>query len=160
MPNITPNLWFDTQGNEAADFYVSIFPNSRITNVSLYGDAGPRPAGTVLAVDFELDGQPFTAINGGPEFIFDEAISFRITCAGQEEVDHYWNALSMGGQEGRCGWLKDRFGLSWQVTPVELGELLGDPDPGRAQRAMRAMLEMKKIDVARLRAAAAATDGS
>jgi predicted 3-demethylubiquinone-9 3-methyltransferase (glyoxalase superfamily) len=154
MPRITPNLWFDTQGQQAAELYVSVFPNSRITNVSYYGEAGPREAGTVMTVDFELDGQPFTAINGGPEFTFDEAISLLINCADQDEVDHYWTKLAVGGEEGPCGWLKDRYGLSWQVIPAALGELVGDPDPGRAQRAMQAMLGMKKIDVAALHAAA------
>ncbi|MFF8958095.1 VOC family protein [Streptomyces sp. NPDC014894] len=158
MPTITPNLWFDTQGEEAATFYVSVFPNSGITNVSHYGEAGPRPAGTVLTVDFVLDGQPYTAINGGPEFTFTEAISLQIDCADQTEVDHYWTKLSEGGEEGPCGWLKDRYGLSWQVVPAALGELLGDPDQGRAQRAMRAMLGMKKLDVARLREAADAEE--
>jgi len=154
MPRITPNLWFDTEGKEAAEFYVSVFPNSEITSVSYYGEAGPRPAGTVLTVDFLLDGQEHTAINGGPEFPFTEAVSLLITCADQEEVDHYWNALSEGGEEGQCGWLKDRYGLSWQVCPAGLVEALSDPDQKRAQRAMRAMLGMKKIDVAALRAAA------
>ncbi|MDQ1012511.1 putative 3-demethylubiquinone-9 3-methyltransferase (glyoxalase superfamily) [Streptomyces sp. V4I23] len=154
MPRITPNLWFDTQGKEAAEFYVSVFPNSKITNVSYYGEAGPRPAGTVLTVDFVLDGQPYTAINGGPEFTFDEAVSFLIDCADQEEVDYYWSKLSEGGQEGPCGWLKDKYGLSWQVVPAVLEELLKDPDAGRAQRAMKAMLGMGKLDVAALREAA------
>jgi predicted 3-demethylubiquinone-9 3-methyltransferase (glyoxalase superfamily) len=154
MPRITPNLWFDTQALEAAGFYVSIFPSSRITNVSHYGEAGPRPAGTVLTVDFELDGQPFTAINGGPEFTFEEAVSFLVDCADQDEVDYYWANLSAGGEEGPCGWLKDRYGLSWQVVPSELGRLITDPDPQRANRAMKAMLGMGKIDVAALRAAA------
>ncbi|MFP1624564.1 VOC family protein [Streptomyces sp. 5K101] len=154
MPRITPNLWFDTQGKEAAEFYVSVFPNSRITHVSYYGEAGPRPAGTVLTVDFVLDGQPYTAINGGPEFTFDEAVSFLIDCADQEEVDYYWTALSEGGQEGPCGWLKDKYGLSWQVVPAVLEELLRDPDAERAQRVMKAMLSMGKLDVAALRAAA------
>ena len=154
MPRITPNLWFDTEGLEAAEFYVSVFPNSRVTNVSYYGDAGPRPAGTVLTVDFELDRQPFTAINGGPDFPFTEAISLLVNCADQDEVDYYWTKLSEGGQEGPCGWLKDRYGLSWQVCPAVLGELLSDPDKDRADRAMKAMLGMKKIDVAALRAAA------
>jgi predicted 3-demethylubiquinone-9 3-methyltransferase (glyoxalase superfamily) len=155
MPRITPNLWFDTEGEEAAKFYVSVFPNSKINHVSHYGEAGPRPAGMVLTVDFELDGQPFTAINGGPEFTFDEAISMLVTCADQQEVDYYWTKLAEGGQEGPCGWLKDRFGLSWQVVPRRLEELLSDPDTGRSERAMRAMLGMKKLDVAALEAAAA-----
>ena len=156
MPTITPNLWFDTEGEEAAKFYVSVFPNSKITNVSYYGDAGPRPAGTVLTVEFLLDGRPFTALNGGPEFIFDEAVSFLIPCADQAEVDYYWDKLSEGGEEGPCGWLKDRYGVSWQVVPAQLVELLTDPDPARAQRAMKAMLGMKKLDVAALQAAAGA----
>jgi len=154
MPRITPNLWFDTEGEEAAEFYVSVFPNSKVTNVSHYGEAGPREAGMVLTVEFVLDGQQFTAINGGPDFTFDEAISMLITCADQDEVDYYWSKLSEGGEEGPCGWLKDRYGLSWQVFPAALGELLADPDPGRSQRAMQAMLGMKKLDVAALRAAA------
>ncbi|WP_030559060.1 VOC family protein [Streptomyces aureocirculatus] len=155
MPRITPNLWFDTQAEEAAQFYVSVFPNSEITRVSYYGEAGPRPAGTVLTVEFSLDGQPCTAINGGPEFTFDEAVSFAIDCADQKEVDHYWERLTAdGGQESQCGWLKDKYGLSWQVVPAELGRLLADPDPARAQRAMAAMLKMQKIDVAALRNAA------
>jgi predicted 3-demethylubiquinone-9 3-methyltransferase (glyoxalase superfamily) len=154
MPRITPNLWFDTEGLEAAEFYVSVFPNSEIKNVSYYGEAGPRPAGTVLTVDFVLDGQQYTAINGGPEFTFDEAISLLINCADQDEVDYYWTKLAEGGEEGQCGWLKDRFGLSWQVIPAALEELLSDPDEGRAQRAMKAMLGMKKIDAAAIHAAA------
>ena len=152
MPRITPNLWFDTESKEAAEFYVSVFPNSEITNISYFGEAGPRPAGTVLTVDFVLDGQQYTAINGGPEFTFDEAISLLINCADQEEVDYYWTKLSEGGEEGPCGWLKDRYGLSWQVIPAALAELLSDPDQGRAQRAMKAMLIMKKLDVAALHA--------
>jgi predicted 3-demethylubiquinone-9 3-methyltransferase (glyoxalase superfamily) len=157
MPRITPNLWFDTESLDAAEFYVSVFPNSAIRNVSHYGEGGPRPAGTVLTVDFVLDGQPFTAINGGPEFTFDEAISLLINCADQQEVDYYWAKLTEGGQESQCGWLKDRYGLSWQVVPSELEVLLTDEDPARAQRAMQAMLGMKKIDVAALRAAADGT---
>jgi len=154
MPRITPNLWFDTQGKEAAEFYVSVFPNSEITNVTYYGEAGPRAAGTVLTVDFVLDGQQYTAINGGPEFTFDEAISLLINCADQAEVDYYWTTLSDGGEESQCGWLKDRFGLSWQVVPAGMEELLGDPDDERGQRAMKAMLGMKKLDLAALQAAA------
>lgn len=154
MPRITPNLWFDTQGEEAAKFYVSVFPNSKITNVSYYGEAGPRPAGTVLTIEFVLDGQPYLALNGGPEFTFNEAVSLSIDCADQEEVDHYWTKLSEGGEEGPCGWLKDKFGLSWQVVPQDLVKLLADPDAGRAQRAMKAMLGMKKIVVAELHKAA------
>jgi predicted 3-demethylubiquinone-9 3-methyltransferase (glyoxalase superfamily) len=154
MPRITPNLWFDTQAKEAAEFYVSVFPNSKITNITHYGEAGPRPAGMVLTVDFVLDGQEYTGLNGGPQFIFDEAISLLINCADQDEVDYYWNALSEGGEEGQCGWLKDKYGLSWQVVPDELEKLVTDPDEGRAQRAMKAMLGMQKLDVAALRAAA------
>lgn len=154
MPQITPNLWFDTQGQEAAEYYCSIFPNSKVTDVTYYGEAGPGPAGTVLTVDFVLDGQAFTAINGGPEFTFTEAISLLINCEDQEEVDYYWSKLTDGGQEVQCGWLKDRYGLSWQVCPPGMLELLNDPDPGRSQRAMKAMLGMKKLDLAALRAAA------
>jgi predicted 3-demethylubiquinone-9 3-methyltransferase (glyoxalase superfamily) len=154
MPTITPNLWFDTRGLEAAEFYVSVFPSSRITRVLRYGEAGPREAGTVMTVDFELDGQPYTAINGGPEFTFDEAVSLLVNCADQDEVDDYWTKLGEGGEEGPCGWLKDRFGLSWQVWPTPADELLGDPDPERSARATKAMFGMKKIDLAALRAAA------
>ncbi|MFC8074979.1 VOC family protein [Streptomyces sp. NPDC057307] len=157
MPRITPNLWFDGQAEQAAEFYIGIFPNSRITGITHYGEAGPGEAGTVLTVDFELDGFRYTGINGGPQFTFDEAISFLIECADQEEVDHYWYKLSEGGEEGPCGWLKDRYGLSWQVAPGGMNELLNDPDQERAQRAMKAMLGMKKIDLAALRAAADGT---
>jgi predicted 3-demethylubiquinone-9 3-methyltransferase (glyoxalase superfamily) len=155
MPTITPSLWFDTQSVEAAEFYVSIFPNSKITNISYYGDAGPREAGTVLTVDFVLDGQPYTAINGGPQFTFDEAISLQIECEGQAEIDYYWGKLTAGGEEGPCGWLKDRYGLSWQVVPATvMTELMNDPDKARAGRAMQAVLGMKKLDVAEIYAAA------
>jgi predicted 3-demethylubiquinone-9 3-methyltransferase (glyoxalase superfamily) len=154
MTRITPCLWFDTEGEEAATFYVSLFKNSRITEVSHYGEAGPRPAGTVMVVSFELDGQPFTALNGGPEFTFSEAISLQVDCQSQEEVDHYWDGLTAGGEEGPCGWLKDRYGVSWQVVPSALIALLKDPDPGRSQRAMAAMMTMKKIDIAAVQAAA------
>ena len=155
MPRITPNLWFDQQSMEAAEFYVSIFPDSEITHVSHYGEAGPREAGMVLTVDFTLDGQPYTAINGGPQFTFDEAISLCINCADQVEVDYYWDKLTAdGGEESQCGWLKDKFGLSWQVTPAGFEEVMNDPDPARAQRAMKAMYGMKKLDLAALRAAA------
>ena len=154
MPDITPNLWFDTEGKDAAEFYVSVFPNSKVTNVSYYGEAGPRPAGTVLTVDFMLDGRRFTAINGGPQFTFDEAVSFLINCADQKEVDYYWDKLSEGGEESQCGWLKDKYGLSWQVVPTEMEKLLTDPDAGRAERAMKAMLGMQKIDLAAIKAAA------
>ncbi len=151
---ITPNLWFDTEAEEAAEFYISIFANSRIVNVTRYTDAGPRPAGMVMTVEFELDGQRFVGINGGPEFTFDEAVSFQINCADQDEVDFYWAKLTAGGEEGPCGWLKDRYGLSWQVIPEGMDELFADEDPRRAERAMKAMLGMKKIDIAALQAAA------
>ena len=151
---IIPNLWFDTEAEEAAGFYSSVFKNSRIVNVTYYTEAGPRPAGTVMAVEFELDGQRFVGINGGPQFTFDEAVSFQITCETQEEVDYYWERLSEGGEEGQCGWLKDRYGLSWQVVPTGMEEVFADPDPKRAQRAMRAMLGMGKLDIAVLRSAA------
>ena len=151
---IIPNLWFDTEAEEAAGFYSSVFKNSRIVNVTYYTEAGPRPAGTVMTVEFELDGQRFVGINGGPQFTFDEAVSFQITCETQEEVDYYWERLSEGGEEGQCGWLKDRYGLSWQVVPTGMEEVFADPDPKRAQRAMRAMLGMGKLDIAVLRSAA------
>ena len=155
MPmKITPNLWFDTQAEEAAGFYTSVFKNSRIVSVARYPEGGPGPAGTVMTVEWELDGQRFVGINGGPQFTFDEAVSFQIDCADQEEVDHYWAALSDGGEEGPCGWLKDRFGLSWQVVPTGMDELFSDPDPTKAQRAMQAMLQMGKLDIAALRSAA------
>ena len=156
MPELTPFLWFDTEGEEAARFYTSVFPNSRITEITHYGPVGPRPEGTVMTVAFELDGKPFVALNGGPEFTFSEAISFEIRCRDQDEVDAYWDALTDGGEEGPCGWLKDRFGLSWQVVPERLVELLSDPDPERSQRAMAAMLGMRKIVVDELEQAAAA----
>jgi len=151
---ITPNLWFDTEAEEAAGFYVSVFENSRIVNVTHYTEAGPREAGMVMTVDFELDGQRLVGINGGPEFTFDEAVSLQINCETQDEVDYYWERLSEGGEEGPCGWLKDRYGLSWQVVPTGIEELFADPDPKRAERAMRAMLGMSKIDIAALRSAA------
>jgi predicted 3-demethylubiquinone-9 3-methyltransferase (glyoxalase superfamily) len=154
---ITPNLWFDTEAVGAADFYISVFDNSRIVNVAHYNEAGPREAGTVMTVEFELDGHRFVAINGGPQFKFDEAVSFMISCETQDEVDYYWGRLSEGGEEGPCGWLKDRFGLSWQVVPTGMEELFSDPDPQRAERAMEAMLKMRKIDIAALRSA---TDGA
>ena len=156
MQKITPCLWFDTNGEEAAEFYTSLFPNSRIIDVARYGEAGPRAAGTVMTVNFELDGQAFVALNGGPDFTFSEAISFQVDCADQEEVDRYWSKLSEGGEEGPCGWLKDRFGVSWQIVPRALPELLGDPDREKAQRVMTAMLQMKKIEVDALERAAAA----
>jgi predicted 3-demethylubiquinone-9 3-methyltransferase (glyoxalase superfamily) len=151
---ITPNLWFDTEAEEAADFYTSVFKDSRIVNVAHYTEAGPREAGMVMTVEFELDGQRFVGINGGSQFKFDEAVSFQISCEDQDEVDYYWEKLSGGGEEGPCGWLKDRFGLSWQVVPTGMDELFADPDPERAQRAMKAMLGMSKLDIAALRNAA------
>ena len=150
MPKITPCLWFDTKGEEAARLYVSVFPNSRIVDVTHYGSAGPRPEGMVMTVSFELDGRPFVALNGGPEFGFSEAVSFQVDCADQAEVDHYWDRLSEGGEEGPCGWLKDRFGLSWQIVPRVLPELLAQPDAEKAQRVMAAMLEMRKIEIGEL----------
>jgi len=155
MDQITPCLWFDTEGEEAAKFYTSIFPNSKIGDVAHYGEAGPRPAGTVMAVSFELNGQKFVALNGGPQFTFSEAISFQVGCEDQAEVDRFWNELTEGGEEGQCGWLKDKFGLSWQIFPKALPKLLGDPDREKAQRAMAAMLKMKKIDLGALEQAAA-----
>jgi predicted 3-demethylubiquinone-9 3-methyltransferase (glyoxalase superfamily) len=155
MPQPIPCLWFDTEGEEAARFYTSVFPNSRIVEVARYGEAGPRLEGTVMVVSFELDGRPFTALNGGPQFRFTEAVSFQVECADQAEVDRYWETLSEGGEQGPCGWLKDRFGLSWQIVPTRLYELLRDPDTERAQRVMTAMLGMGKIEIAGLEAAAA-----
>ncbi|HSK25931.1 MAG TPA: VOC family protein [Jiangellales bacterium] len=154
MPRIIPNLWFDTESEQAAEFYVSLFPNSRITQVTRYGETAPGPTGTVMTVAFELDGQPFVAINGGPQFHFTEAVSLEIACRDQEEVDRYWAALTDGGEESQCGWLKDRYGLSWQVVPAGLNELFDDPDPKRSERVMSAMLEMRKLDLAALRRAA------
>ena len=151
---ITTNLWFDKEAEEAAEFYVSIFENSRIVSVIRYPEGGPREAGLVMTVEFELDGQRFVAINGGPDFKFSEAISLEITCETQEEVDYYWEKLTDGGEESVCGWLKDRYGLSWQVTPAGMEELFSDADPARAQRAMKAMLGMRKLDGHALRAAA------
>jgi predicted 3-demethylubiquinone-9 3-methyltransferase (glyoxalase superfamily) len=155
MPQkITPNLWFDNEAEEAASFYTSVFKNSRVLNVARYSEAGPRPAGTVMTVEWELDGQRFVGINGGPQFKFDEAVSFQIDCEDQDEVDYYWEKLTEGGEESQCGWLKDRFGLSWQVVPQGMGELFSDPDPQRAERAMKAMLQMRKLDIEELRRAA------
>ena len=151
---ITPNLWFDTEAEEAAEFYTSIFEDSRIVNVTHYTEAGPREAGTVMTVEFELNGQRFVGINGGPQFKFDEAVSFQIDCETQEEVDDYWERLTDGGEESQCGWLKDRYGLSWQVVPAGMEEIFSDPDPKRAERAMQAMFGMRKLDIAALRRAA------
>jgi predicted 3-demethylubiquinone-9 3-methyltransferase (glyoxalase superfamily) len=156
MPKITPFLWFDNQAEEAATLYTSVFPDSKITEVQRYGAGSPAPEGTAMVVQFQLDGQDFTALNGGPEhFTFNESVSFVVDCKDQAEVDHYWDALTAdGGEPGPCGWLKDKYGLSWQVVPRALTELLSDPDPGRSSRAMEAMMKMTKIDVAELRSAA------
>jgi predicted 3-demethylubiquinone-9 3-methyltransferase (glyoxalase superfamily) len=155
MQKISPFLWFDSNAEEAANFYLSIFKDSKILKIARYGEAGPGPAGSVMVVNFQIEGQDFIALNGGPLFKFTEAISFVINCQTQEEVDHYWNKLTAGGQESQCGWLKDKYGLSWQVTPKILGELLADKDQKKAQRVMQAMLQMKKIDIAALQRAAA-----
>ena len=156
LTKITPCLWFDTEGEQAATFYTGIFENSRILHVSHYGSAGPRPEGMVMMVNFELDGQQFIALNGGPQFTFDEAISFQVNCESQEEVDRFWAKLSDGGQEGPCGWLKDKFGVSWQIVPTALPRLLQDLDREKSQRVMEAMLKMKKIEIDVLERAAAA----
>src|SRR3954462_4069108 len=151
---ITPNLWFDTEAEDAANFYVSVFKDARIVNKAYYNDAVPSKSGTVVTVEWELNGQRFTGINGGPNFKFDEAVSFAISCEDQDEVDYYWETLSEGGSEGKCGWLTDKFGLSWQVIPKGMGEMFSDSDPERAKRAMEAMLKMSKLDIAELRRAA------
>lgn len=156
MQKISPFLWFDTEGEEAAEFYTSVFPNSKILEVTRYGSAGPRPEGMVMTVRFELDGQEFVALNGGDEFTFSEAISFAVQCETQDEVDAYWSKLTDGGEEGPCGWLKDRYGVSWQIVPTRLPELLTDPDKEKAQRVMEAMLGMTKIEIDELERAAGA----
>ena len=153
MQKITPFLWFDNQAEEAANFYVSIFKNSKILGVSHFGEAGPGPAGTVLTVTFELDGQEFTALNGGPHFTFTEAISFFVNCETQQEVDELWAKLTAGGEESMCGWLKDKYGLSWQIVPMVLLELMQDKDPVKARRVTEAMLQMRKINIAKLQQA-------
>ena len=153
MTGFTTCLWFDGQAEEAADHYTSIFKNSRLGSVGHYTEAGPGPAGTVLAVEFELNGQKFVALNGGPQFKFNEAISFQIHCHGQDEVDYYWSKLSEGGEEVACGWLKDRYGVSWQVIPTVLIDMISDPDPEKAKRATEAMLAMTKFDIAALQKA-------
>lgn len=154
MSAITPCLWFDTQGEDAANFYVSLFPNSSITSTSRWGAENPDRQGQVLTVELVLDGRPYTFLDGGPDFTLDEAFSLQVDCADQAEVDHYWNTfVDDGGEESQCGWCKDKFGVSWQIVPRRLNELLADPDPDRASRAMQAMLGMKKIDVAGLEAA-------
>jgi len=153
MQKITPFLWFSDKAEEAARFYVSIFENSKLGAISRYGDAGPGPQGTVMVAKFELDGQEFLALNGGPQFTFSPAISFVVNCESQEEVDHYWERLSEGGEQVQCGWLKDKYGLSWQVVPTILGKLMQDQDPEKSGRVMKAMLQMKKIDIAGLQRA-------
>ncbi len=153
MQLITPFLWFDNNAEEAMNFYVSVFKNSRVGRVTRYGEAGPAPAGTVMTVEFELDGQEFVGLNGGPHFKFTEAVSFTVRCDTQEEIDYYWDKLSEAGQTSRCGWLKDKFGLSWQVEPRILGDLMADKDPEKAKRVMEAMLKMDKIDIEPIRRA-------
>jgi predicted 3-demethylubiquinone-9 3-methyltransferase (glyoxalase superfamily) len=153
IQKITPFLWFDHQAEEAAAFYTSIFPNSKVDKVIRYGEAGPGPAGSAMTVEFQLEGQSFVALNGGPHFKFTEAISFVVNCQTQEEVDAYWEELSAGGAQVECGWLKDKFGLSWQIVPTVLVELLSDPDPEKSRRVMQAMLTMKKLDIRTLRQA-------
>jgi predicted 3-demethylubiquinone-9 3-methyltransferase (glyoxalase superfamily) len=153
MPKITPFLWFDSQAEEAMNFYASIFKNSKIGRVSRYGDAGPGPKGTVMSATFQLEGQEFMALNGGPHFKFSPAISLFVNCNTQSEVDELWEKLSAGGKTERCGWLTDKFGLSWQIIPAVLGELLQDKDPQKSQRVMQAMLQMGKIDIERLKQA-------
>ena len=153
MQKITPFLWFDGNAEEAMNFYTSIFKNSKIGRITRYGDAGPGPKGTVMSATFQLDGQEFMALNGGPQFKFTEAISFFVNCETQEEVDELWEKLSDGGQKSRCGWLKDKYGLSWQIIPSALGKMLGDKDPEKSQRVMKAMLQMDKIDIRRLQEA-------
>ena len=154
MQRITPFLWFDKQAEEAANFYVSIFKDSKIKTISRYGDAGPGPKGQVMVVTFELDGQEFMALNGGPEFKFSEAFSLVVNCKTQNEIDSYWEKLSAGGQEIECGWLKDKYGCFWQIVPTIMGELLVDKDEAKRDRVMRAMLQMKKLDIEELKAAA------
>ncbi|MGH9495202.1 MAG: VOC family protein [Candidatus Sulfotelmatobacter sp.] len=153
MQKISPFLWFDNQAEEAMNFYCSIFKNSKPGYVSRYGDGGPGPKGTAMTASFELEGQHFTALNGGPIFKFTEAISFFVDCQDQEEVDYYWNKLTEGGQPSQCGWLKDKFGLSWQIIPRDLTQLLSDPDPTKSQRVMQSMLKMSKINVEELKRA-------
>jgi len=156
MLTITPFLWFDDQAEEAANFYAGVFPNSKITSVSRYTEAGPGKPGQAMTVQLELDGLAVTFLNGGPVYRLAEAFSFSVSCESQAEVDRYWAALSAGGEESQCGWLKDRYGLSWQIVPREMLEIIGQPDRAKAARAMQAMFQMKKLDVAKLRAAAEA----
>jgi predicted 3-demethylubiquinone-9 3-methyltransferase (glyoxalase superfamily) len=147
MQKITPFLWFDGKAEEAAKFYTSIFKNSKLGQIRRYGDAGPGPKGSVLTASFEIEGQEFVALNGGPQFTFTPAISFFVNCETQEEVDEFWDKLSEGGKKNRCGWLQDKFGVSWQIVPTALGKLLSDPDPEKSSRVMRAMLQMDKLDI-------------
>jgi predicted 3-demethylubiquinone-9 3-methyltransferase (glyoxalase superfamily) len=153
MQKITPFLWFDGKAEEAMNFYVSVFKNSKVGRVTRYGDGGPGPKGTVMSATFQLDGQEFLALNGGPQFTFTPAISFFVNCETQQEVDELWEKLSEGGTKERCGWLKDKYGLSWQIIPAGLGKMLGDPDPAKAKRVMMAMLQMDKIDIHHLQQA-------
>jgi predicted 3-demethylubiquinone-9 3-methyltransferase (glyoxalase superfamily) len=153
MQKITPFLWFNDQAEEAVNFYVSIFKNSKVVSASRYGDAGPGPKGQVMVAVFELEGQKFMALNGGPQFHFTEAISLLVDCETQQEVDELWEKLTAGGQESQCGWLKDKYGLSWQIIPKELGQMMADKDPEKSKRVMMAMLKMSKIDVAALKRA-------
>ena len=153
MQKITPFLWFDGNAEEAMNFYVSLFKNSKVGKVTRYGDAGPGPKGSVMSATFQLEGQDFYALNGGPQFKFTPAISFFVNCEAQEEVDELWEKLSAGGRKDRCGWLQDRFGVSWQIIPNVLGKLLGDPDPEKSKRVMMAMLQMDKLDIKRLQEA-------
>jgi predicted 3-demethylubiquinone-9 3-methyltransferase (glyoxalase superfamily) len=153
MQKITPFLWFDDKAEEAMNFYVSIFKNSKRGRISRYGEAGPGPKGTVMVATFQLEGQDFIALNGGPHFKFTEAISLVVNCETQEEVDGFWEKLSEGGSRGQCGWLKDKYGLSWQIVPTALGELMSDPDPEKSKRVMQSMLQMKKLDIKGLRQA-------
>jgi len=153
MPKITPCLWFDGQAEEAMNFYVSIFKDSKVGTVSRYGDAGPGPKGSVMVATFQLEGQEFMGLNGGPQYTFSPAISFMVNCKTQDEVDHLWDKLSEGGQIQQCGWLQDKFGVSWQIVPTALMELMRDKDPAKSKRVMEAMLKMKKLDIAELRRA-------
>ena len=153
MQKITPFLWFDNNAEEAANFYVSIFKNSKVLNIARYGDAGPGPKGTVLTVNFEIDGQKFIALNGGPQFKFTEAVSFVVNCETQQEIDYFWEKLSVGGEKSQCGWLKDRYGLSWQVVPTILGELMGGNDAERSNRVMQEILQMQKLEIEPLKRA-------
>lgn len=147
MQKITPFLWFDGKAEEAAKFYTSIFKNSKLGQIRRYGDAGPGPKGSVLTASFAIEGQEFVALNGGPQFTFTPAISFFVNCETQEEVDEFWDKLSEGGKKSRCGWLQDKFGVSWQIVPTALGKLLSDPDPEKSSRVMKAMLQMEKLDI-------------